>query len=480
MVNLSAVKVGGVRYNSPMVQVVLVGFVCFCSVGMFSAISNLGAGGTQDPQLSSTANACLYTTFALGGFVAGSINNMLGPRLTLSLGTTGYSLYIGSLWAYQVHGTRGFLIAAGAILGFTASLLWAAQGAIMMSYPSEDQKGRAFSVFWMIFQSGTLVGSAIALGILANSTLPTVSTSVYVAFMIIMLTSIASSWLILPPTSVVRNDGTLVELQAALSPRDEFRHFIQLFKDIRVVALVPVCFSSNYFYAYQGSITVHLFNGRTRALTALCTGLGSILGALLLGFLVDKLPFRRRVRSFIGLGVVTLFATAVWAGGLALQVTFTRETVPQHYDWEDHRSIGPVFLLGSYYFADAMYQGLAYYTMAAMTNDPFKLARLAGYYKGVQSAGAAISFGMDAVSTPYLTEHLVSWILLMTSLPFAAFVLYKTPDTNYDHEKVYHVEDVSDAAIHGAAVPKGHHTDDHVVAEVPAVERGFEDEKAKA
>lgn len=32
-----------------------------------------------------------------------------------------------------------------------------------------------------------------------------------------------------------------------------------------------------------------------------------------------------------------------------------------------------------------------------MSNDPFKLARLAGYYKGVQSAGAAISY----VIAPY-------------------------------------------------------------------------------
>ena len=48
---------------------------------------------------------------------------MLGPRLTMSLGTTGYSLYIGSLWAYQVHGTRWFLILAGGILGFSEYLL---------------------------------------------------------------------------------------------------------------------------------------------------------------------------------------------------------------------------------------------------------------------------------------------------------------------------------------------------------------------
>lgn len=116
--------------------------------------------------------------------------------------------------------------------------------------------------------------------------------------------------------------------------------------------------------------------------------------------------------------------------------------------------------------------------MSAMTNDPFKLARLAGYYKGVQSAGAAISFGMDAVATPYLTEHLVSWILLLISLPFIAFVMYKTPDTNYDHEKVYRVEDVSDEKMHGAAIPRGHHTEDHPVTVVPSREQQAEEKGA--
>ena len=69
----------------------------------------------------------------------------------------------------------------------------------MMSYPLEKDKGRSFSIFWSIFQLGTLVGSAIALGLQANSTLPEVKTSVYVAFMIIMLAAIVISWLLLPP-----------------------------------------------------------------------------------------------------------------------------------------------------------------------------------------------------------------------------------------------------------------------------------------
>jgi hypothetical protein len=50
---------------------------------------------------------------------SGSINNLLGPRLTLFLGCLGYILYVGSLWAYQTHGTDWFVILAGAILGVT-------------------------------------------------------------------------------------------------------------------------------------------------------------------------------------------------------------------------------------------------------------------------------------------------------------------------------------------------------------------------
>lgn len=95
--------------------------------------------------------------------------------------------------------------------------------------------------------------------------------------------------------------------------------------------------------------------------------------------------------------------------------------------------------------------------MSCISNDPFKLARMAGYYKGVQSAGAAVSFGMDAVATPFLTEHLVSWIMLLVSLPLCGYVLWSTNETNYEVEGVVKVEDVDSSAVGGAALPKGHH-----------------------
>lgn len=49
----------------------------FGTVGMYSAVSNLGAGGTQNVSLSDTSNGVLYGMFALTGLVSGGINNGL-------------------------------------------------------------------------------------------------------------------------------------------------------------------------------------------------------------------------------------------------------------------------------------------------------------------------------------------------------------------------------------------------------------------
>ena len=80
--------------------------------------------------------------------------------------------------------------------------------------------------------------------------------------------------------------------------------------------------------------------------------------------------------------------------------------------------------------------------MSAMTNDPFTLARYAGLYKALQSAGSAGSFGMDAVATPFLNEHLASWTMMLFSFPLAFLVLRTVKETNYEDEKVVYVDDV--------------------------------------
>jgi hypothetical protein len=48
----------------------------------------------------------------------------------------------------------GFVVAAGAILGVCAGLLWTALGSLMLAYPTEDQKGKYIGIFWSIFNLG--------------------------------------------------------------------------------------------------------------------------------------------------------------------------------------------------------------------------------------------------------------------------------------------------------------------------------------
>ncbi|KAG8971846.1 hypothetical protein FRB90_010372, partial [Tulasnella sp. 427] len=148
------VRPGGLKgwYQHPVVQVCMLGFVAFMGPGLFNALNGLGGGGRVDQKTSANGNAALYATFSVTAFFAGSINNVLGPRLTLLLGSAGYSLYIGSYLATNLHDNAGwFIIFAGAILGVCAGLLWTAQGSLMLAYPTEQDKGKYIAIFWGIF-----------------------------------------------------------------------------------------------------------------------------------------------------------------------------------------------------------------------------------------------------------------------------------------------------------------------------------------
>ena len=71
----------------------------------------------------------------------------------------------------NIHADAGpFVVAAGAILGICAGLLWTAQGSLMLSYPTEQQKGRFIGIFWTIFNLGGVVGASVSLGTNFEST----------------------------------------------------------------------------------------------------------------------------------------------------------------------------------------------------------------------------------------------------------------------------------------------------------------------
>lgn len=117
---------------------------------------------------------------------------------------------MGALLNYNIRQTSGFVIAAGAILGVCAGLLWTAQGSLTLSYATEKTKGRLFALFWMIFNLGGVLGSAIELGLVYHSETNTVGNGVYIVFMTIAAVVSLVPATLVSPDRMIRSDGTRV------------------------------------------------------------------------------------------------------------------------------------------------------------------------------------------------------------------------------------------------------------------------------
>ncbi|KDR68675.1 hypothetical protein GALMADRAFT_215550 [Galerina marginata CBS 339.88] len=440
----------GVYYH-PITQIVMLGFVCFMGpefwakgsfTGLFNALTGLGGGGQVDATTGANANAALYSTFAAGAFFSGSINNKLGSRLTLLLGTTGYSLYIGGFFsillhrAMNIHPHAGaFVIAAGAVLGICAGLLWTAQGSLMLAYATEDQKGKFIGIFWGIFNLGAVVGSAVALGqnfhSTANSVLSLpVGNGTYIGLLVLTLIGVTIPLLMANPDSMIRTDGTKVTTPRHPSWKVEtYGLWLTLKSDPMVILLFPMFLASNWFNAWQfNDYNDALFNIRARALNNLVYWLSQIVGSIAIGFLLDQKYISRRIRAFSGWVVllVMVFIVHIWA--FFYQRQYTRESLPpdsnNKIDIFDHGYTGRIWLYIFCGLLDAMWQTTVYWIMGAMSNDPAKLAHFAGFYKSVQSAGGAGSWRADAVKTPFMNMLISTWVLLAAGLVFSLPMIY--------------------------------------------------------
>ncbi|CAO3633178.1 unnamed protein product [Cunninghamella blakesleeana] len=418
-------------FYSPLVQVSFMGFVCLCCPGIFNSLSGLGAGGglSSNIALIDTSNSLLYACFCISGFLSGSLVNKFGIKPCLTIGSLGYALYSASLWVYDVKQVSGFVIASGAILGLCAGVFWAAQGAIMMSYPDESNKGKFIAIFWALFNVGGILGSVISLGMNLSNDTGGVSTATYTAFVVIMLFGSVLSVFLANPTKVIRSDGTHVTVSNHSTWKDELKGALHVWRERNMVLLFPAFIASNWFYSYQFRVNSVYFNAPTRSLNGTMYWAMQIIASLLIGSLLDHKGFTRRKRALIAIALIFCFCLAVWIGGFIFQLTFNND-YKDTIHWTSEKFGGPFVLYILYGFTDALYQSYLYWLMGAMSNDPSILSRYAGFYKALQSAGAAISFGIDAANIPLKWECLICWILIMISFPPMFIVANSVSDTN--------------------------------------------------
>ncbi|XP_022888800.1 UNC93-like protein 1 isoform X2 [Olea europaea var. sylvestris] len=394
------------RHNSPLVQVALIGLVCFCCPGMFSALSGIGGGGQVDPTAANNANTALYTTFAVFGILGG-----------------------GSFLYYNHYHHQAFPIVAGALLGIGAGLLWAAQGAIMTSYPPHERKGAYISIFWSIFSMGGVIGGLIPFTLNFHRTdAVSVNDATYIAFMVFMSIGTVLSLAISHPSRVHRDDGSRCTNIEYSSVSVEAIEILKLFLNWKMLLLVPAYWASNFFYSYQfNNVSGVLFNLRTRGLCNVFYWAAQMVGSIFIGYIMDFSFKSRRTRGLVGIGVVAVLGTAIWGAGVANQLNYSRHDLPTHkLDFKDYTDFaGPFVLYFSYGLFDAMFQSMVYWIIGALADDSEILSRYNGFYKGVQSAGAAVAWQIDTQKVPLLNEIVVNWALLTVSYPLLVVVVMR-------------------------------------------------------
>lgn len=427
-------------------QVVIIGLIAFCCPGLFNALAGLGNAGADNPTAANRANTSLYACFAIFGYFGGAVFNMCGRhanRILMFAGGLTYASYAGGMYAVaNQEGNSIDWVApfVGAMLGIGAGIFWTAQGAMMMAYATPSTKGKYIGIFWILFNLGGTLGGLLAFALNFHTEVSTASASSYFTFVGLMCAgSLGALFFLVPPDQVIREDGSEVIVEPPGSAFEEIKGAVMVAANPSMISLTLLFVASNWYYTFQlNYINGLLFNTRTRGLNSALYWGTQMFSAYIIGRILDNPNWTRKKRGVIGYIYNAIFFSAAWAMSLALRFGF-EEKWDKHHAPEDfgrridlaesHRCY-PILAFIVAAFADAALQAYAYWIMGAVAGSDTSLsARFAGYYKGIQSAGAAIAWSLD-LNCSYKIQLIICIVLWVSGQAAAWFAV--TRITNED------------------------------------------------
>lgn len=425
---------------------------------MYNALTGLGGSGQVDSTVAANATvALLSATAGTALFLVGPIFSRVGPRICFLIGGWTYALYSGSLLHFNHYANGAFVIASGGILGVGASFLWIVQGAIMTTYVSESQKGRAIATFWVIFNLGGGIGALVSFAFNYDNKAGTVTDSTYIALMVIMLFGWVLGLFLCSPSRI-----RLAQLHRAVetekrSIRGAAEMAIRTICRWRVVCMIPLFFSANVFYSYQqNNVNGLTFNIRTRSLNSALYWIAQMLGGLLIGLILDIPWLDRTNRARLGWAVVFVTGMAIWGGGYAFQLwqddRMARGLIQDIDFKQGSLSTGPIFLYIFYGAYDALWQGFSYWLIGTESNSTGRAAVLVGCYKTFQATGGAMAWRVNALGKSGKTQLAMNWGLCIGSLLIALPTVWTvSKQTTVEDEAAYTPPPVEEKKVHEGA-----------------------------
>ncbi|GAA5859234.1 hypothetical protein JCM8547_008928 [Rhodosporidiobolus lusitaniae] len=415
-------------YRTVLWQVLVVCIVSFLAPGLWNGAQSLGAGGALEPYLVSAGNATVFSLMGLGCILAPVLVNSLGVRLTLILGSLGWCVYTAALYQNNRYGTEWFVILGAVICGISAGLYWAAEGAIVLSYPSPEKKGRYLALWLASKNSGQLLAGCINLGTnIHRSTGGKVNYKTLISFIALQVFAIPVAFLVSPPEKVQRADGTPIVLTNRTSVKEQFRLLWTTCASKKIGVLLPVFFTCWWYWGYASTFLTLYFSVRARALASLLSPICGVIVSTLLGYFLDnqRLSLKFRARAGAAISFTLFSGMLIWA--LVVQHEFSAVN-PGKLDWSDSTGkFGKGF--GLYVMINAFGNGVQnylYWLVGTLALDLGEATRYAGLLRGVESWGQCTAFGVNASkSFPPLYTVVINVVFWAVSLPSAFFTISK-------------------------------------------------------
>ncbi|KAI1617328.1 hypothetical protein EDD36DRAFT_450976 [Exophiala viscosa] len=418
-----AVKIPGVpafRLNSPWWQNFIMGIIIGLTAGLYQALNLLGAGGGRPNsfQTVQVVNATLCAVYFFSSNLGGSVLNTIGPAITAILGIIGFALYVGGLWYFDQTGHEWFAIFGGVAIGISAGLVFVTMGSIAMSYSEEEERGSFIAISVNLQAVGCAVGGIIPLIINRDSTEAAgVPVAVYVIIIVMMGCGCLLALTLRHPSKVIRDDGTQVAVLHARGFLQELKANLEIFKDWRLLIMIPAFLPSECFLVYSGSVNAYHNDLRTRCLLSFCAVVVQIPCGYGLQKILDHKTWTRRKRAFVGLAAVGIPLMGAWIWEIVRVRNYDRSNPPTDpMDWTDGKFPAIFILFVLTWCSSILMQYIILYYLSCLTNSPVKAANYAGVYRGFLAGGEAIIFGLDSIAIPYIKEAGVLFTFYATGI----------------------------------------------------------------
>lgn len=337
----------------------------------------------------------MYLAFTVACFFSPTITVKYGAIRSLSLGITGYIIFVvaglgvlvGSFKQSKLVGDdimeEAALVIGGLCCGVGAAILWTAQGQLQLQYSTETTRGRLFAVFWGLFNSGHIIGGALSWTLFSTSLGTQVGTqALYGVFLTLLVVSMCLPRALTPPGECddTGSQGDEDEDQSHKSNSSwhaELAQTLQVFRSPAMCRLAILFWYTGFNQPYQLQTFTRNFSQSATGAEMMIFYFGEVLGPILTGRVLDNVDFASR-RSFV-LGMISVTTLSSFLVAAAVEYSNSGSHVVER-NLGDPEIFWPTVAFGIWGLADSSVQAFAYWILGGVATEPAERARCVGFY----------------------------------------------------------------------------------------------------